>query len=59
MSYVTRDNNQTSFFITYGTKDDIVDPGTNRRLLSLHLSRPIPVRRRSCLTAFLDGRADG
>jgi acetyl esterase/lipase len=25
LSYVTKDNNETSFFITYGTKDDIVD----------------------------------
>lgn len=25
MSYVTRDNNQTAFLITYGTEDDVVD----------------------------------
>ena len=25
LSYVTKDNNQTSFLITYGTEDDIVD----------------------------------
>jgi len=30
LSYVTKDNNQSSFFITYGTKDDIVDHVSQR-----------------------------
>jgi acetyl esterase/lipase len=39
ISYATRDNNQTSFLITYGTKDDIVDPATQSEAFVLALKQ--------------------
>jgi len=49
MSYVTRANNQTSFFLTWGTADDIVDPVHQSEAFMLALKqagffvRPAPV----------------
>jgi acetyl esterase/lipase len=49
MSYATRTNNQTSFFLTWGTGDDIVDPVHQSEAFMLALKqagffvRPAPV----------------
>jgi acetyl esterase/lipase len=48
MSYVTRDNNKTSFLLTWGTGDDIVDPKQSEDfMLALKQAdffvRPVPV----------------
>jgi acetyl esterase/lipase len=49
MSYATRANNQTSFFLTWGTADDIADPATQSEAFMLALKqagffvRPAPV----------------
>jgi len=49
MSYATRANNQTSFFLTWGTADDIVDPVHQSEAFMLALKqagffvRPAPV----------------
>jgi acetyl esterase/lipase len=49
ISYATRANNQTSFFLTWGTADDIADPATQSEAFMLALKqagffvRPAPV----------------
>ena len=49
ISYATRANNQTSFFLTWGTADDIADPATQSEAFMLALKqagffvRPVPV----------------
>jgi acetyl esterase/lipase len=49
LSYATRANNQTSFFLTWGTADDIADPATQSEAFMLALKqagffvRPAPV----------------
>jgi len=49
ISYATRANNQTSFFLTWGTADDIADPATQSEAFMLALKqagffvRPAPI----------------
>jgi len=49
ISYATRANNQTSFFLTWGTGDDIADPATQSEAFMLALKpagffvRPAPI----------------
>ena len=54
ISYATRANNQTSFFLTWGTADDIADPATQSEAFMLALKQAgflsVPRRR----ATFLD-----
>jgi hypothetical protein len=49
INYATRANNQTSFFLTWGTADDIADPATQSEAFMLALKQAgfLSVPRRS------------